>query len=62
MLNTNKKMPSIDDLEKAERLRKVFDALYEANKSFPAIVEGKKDAIALKRIRSHWRDNNPLQG
>ena len=50
MLNTNKKMPSIDDLERAERLRKIFDALYEANKSFPVIVEGKKDAIALKRI------------
>lgn len=43
-------MPSVDDLERAERLRKVFDALYEANKSFPVIVEGKKDAIALKRI------------
>jgi hypothetical protein len=25
VLNTNKKMPSIDDLERAERLRKVFD-------------------------------------
>jgi 5S rRNA maturation endonuclease (ribonuclease M5) len=50
MLNTNKNMPSISDLERAERLREVFESLHEANKSFPVIVEGKKDAIALKKL------------
>jgi len=50
MLKTDKKMPSVDDLERAERLREVLEALYEVNKRVPVIVEGKKDAIALKRL------------
>lgn len=50
MINTDKNIPSINDLKRAERLREVFETLYEANKSFPVIVEGKKDAIALKRL------------
>ncbi len=50
MINTQKNMPSVNDLERAERLREVFEALYEANKRYPVIVEGKKDAIALKRL------------
>jgi 5S rRNA maturation endonuclease (ribonuclease M5) len=43
-------MPTQGDLERAERLREVFAALYEVNKRFPVIVEGKKDAIALKKL------------
>lgn len=50
MFNTHKNVPSIKDLERAERLREVFEALYEANKQFPVIVEGKKDANALRRL------------
>jgi 5S rRNA maturation endonuclease (ribonuclease M5) len=50
MLNTNKKMPSIADAERAERLRDVLVALFEVNKRIPVIVEGKKDAVALKKL------------
>ncbi|MEJ2684427.1 MAG: hypothetical protein P8Z71_08540 [Candidatus Sulfobium sp.] len=50
MLRTEKKMPSTADLERAERLREVLGLMYEANKRFPVIVEGKKDAIALRKI------------
>jgi 5S rRNA maturation endonuclease (ribonuclease M5) len=50
MLNTDKKVPSIEDIERAERLREVLEALYEVNKRVPVIVEGKRDAIALRRL------------
>ncbi|MEW6108089.1 MAG: toprim domain-containing protein [Nitrospirota bacterium] len=50
MLNTHKNMSSVNDMARAERLRSVFEALFEANKRFPVIVEGKKDAIALRRL------------
>lgn len=50
MNNTQKNMPSTDDMERAERLRGVFDALNEVNRRFPIIVEGKRDAVALKHI------------
>jgi len=50
MLNVQNKMPSPEDIERAERLREVFSALCEVNKRFPIIVEGKKDAIALKKL------------
>lgn len=50
MLNTDKKMPSVDDIERAERLREVLGTLCEANKKFPVIVEGKKDVTALKKL------------
>lgn len=43
-------MPSADDTERAERLREVLVALYEVNKRIPVIVEGKKDAAALKKL------------
>ena len=39
-----------DDLERAERLKIVFQALYEVNKRIPVIVEGKKDISALRKI------------
>ncbi len=50
MFNTQKNSPSTQDMERAERLREVLEALYEVNKRFPVIVEGKKDAIALKKL------------
>lgn len=50
MINTQKNSPSTQDMERAERLREVLEALYEVNKRFPVIVEGKKDAIALKKL------------
>lgn len=40
----------MDDMERAERLRLVFQALYEVNKRIPIIVEGKKDVSALRKI------------
>jgi 5S rRNA maturation endonuclease (ribonuclease M5) len=40
----------VDDLERAERLRVVLQALYEANKRIPIIVEGKRDVSALRKI------------
>ncbi len=42
--------PSFGDLERAERLREVMEALFEANKKTPVIVEGKKDALALRTL------------
>jgi 5S rRNA maturation endonuclease (ribonuclease M5) len=50
MLHTEKKMPSTTELERAERLREVLCLLYDANKRFPIIVEGKKDIAALRKI------------
>jgi 5S rRNA maturation endonuclease (ribonuclease M5) len=41
---------SFDDVERAERLRKVIEALYEANKSIPIIVEGNRDLSALRML------------
>jgi len=50
MLNTERKIPSATDLERAERLREVIEALSEVNKAVPVIVEGKNDAVALKKL------------
>jgi 5S rRNA maturation endonuclease (ribonuclease M5) len=38
------------DAERAERLREVLQSLYEANKRVPVIVEGRRDADALRKI------------
>ncbi len=46
----NRKMPATEDLERAERLHEVIEALCEINKRFPVIVEGKKDLQALRRL------------
>ena len=43
-------IPSDGDLERASRLREVLEALYEINKKVPVIVEGKRDAMALRRL------------
>jgi 5S rRNA maturation endonuclease (ribonuclease M5) len=45
-----KDIPSPRDFERAERLRKVIEALYEINKSIPVIVEGNKDVSALREL------------
>jgi 5S rRNA maturation endonuclease (ribonuclease M5) len=50
MINTQKLFPSVIDVERAERLRNVIDHLIEVNKTVPIIVEGKKDASALKSL------------
>lgn len=42
--------PSFEDMERAERLHEVIEALFEANKKTPVIVEGKKDALALRDL------------
>ncbi len=43
-------LPSNGDLERASRLREVLEALYEINKNIPVIVEGKRDAMALRKL------------
>ena len=50
MLNYQKPVSLPDDLERAERLREVLASLGEVNKMFPIIVEGKKDALALRKL------------
>ena len=45
-----KSIPTTTDLERAERLREVIQALYEVNKRIPIIVEGKRDVSALRKI------------
>lgn len=48
--NPNHKTPTTEDLERAERLHKVIEALCEVNKRFPVVVEGKKDLQALRKL------------
>jgi len=49
-MNRQNGTPSPRDLERAERLRKIIEALYEINKSIPVIVEGNKDVSALREL------------
>lgn len=42
--------PSLGDFERAYRIREVMEALSEANKKIPVIVEGKKDSLALRNL------------
>ncbi len=42
--------PSTLDLDRAEKLREALEALYEANEFVPVIVEGKRDAAALRSL------------
>lgn len=46
----NHKIPTTEDLDRAERLHEVIEALCEVNKRFPVVVEGKKDMQALRRL------------
>lgn len=48
--NVRSNIPTANDLERASRLREVMDTLYEKNKKVPVIVEGKKDAMALREL------------
>ena len=50
MLNHKKTCPSAEEADRAEKLREVFEALSEVNKLVPVIVEGKRDAEALRRL------------
>lgn len=43
-------IPSIKDTERVERLKGVIEALCEINTIIPVIVEGKKDAAALRML------------
>jgi len=49
-MSRQKYMLSTGDTERAERLKEVIGALYEINKSVPIIVEGAKDASALRNL------------
>ena len=42
--------PSPANIERAERLRAVIEYLNEINENVPIIVEGKRDASALKKL------------
>lgn len=42
--------PNAVDTQRAERLREVLEFLYEANKLVPVIVEGRRDAHALRKL------------
>lgn len=48
--NWQRKLPSTSDTERSSRLREVLEELQELNKKIPVIVEGKKDASALRRL------------
>jgi 5S rRNA maturation endonuclease (ribonuclease M5) len=50
MMNIQKNIPSTTDIEKAERLKEIFLDLQEINEIIPVIVEGKKDASALRKL------------
>lgn len=48
--NVRPNIPTAADLDRAARIREVMEALYEANKKIPVIVEGKRDAAALREL------------
>jgi 5S rRNA maturation endonuclease (ribonuclease M5) len=50
MLNTQKNIPTPIDTERAGRLREIIEYLQDINKTIPVIVEGKKDASALRNL------------
>jgi 5S rRNA maturation endonuclease (ribonuclease M5) len=50
MVRRERTAPSALDARRAERLREIIEALNEVNKLVPVIVEGKKDASALRRL------------
>lgn len=43
-------IPTSSDLERAERLKLTIEELYETNRMIPIIVEGKRDAHALRKL------------
>ncbi|MDQ7788276.1 MAG: hypothetical protein RDU01_11795 [Thermodesulfovibrionales bacterium] len=50
MMNTDRNTPSANDIERANRLMEIIDDIHEVNKDTPVIVEGKKDASALRSL------------
>lgn len=50
VFRSRSKTSSFTDLERVEKLKEVFEALYEVNKTVPVIVEGKRDSEALKKL------------
>lgn len=51
MLQSSRKdTPTVSELERADRLREVLGALNEVNRLVPIVVEGKRDAEALRRL------------
>ncbi|TAL26985.1 MAG: hypothetical protein EPN94_02185 [Nitrospirae bacterium] len=50
MINIQRNSHLSDNMERASRLREVFETLCERNKSIPVIVEGKRDATALREL------------
>lgn len=50
MLNHRKIAPTAEETDRALKLREVFEALAEVNRLVPVIVEGKKDAEALRKL------------
>lgn len=50
MINVQRNGQLANNMERASRLREVFDALCERNRDIPVIVEGKRDAMALREI------------
>lgn len=50
MINTQKNLPSGGDIERAERLKEIIEYLGDINERTPVIVEGKKDASALRSL------------
>jgi len=49
-MDFSKSNPSPANIERAERLRTVIEYLNEINENIPIIVEGKRDASALKKL------------
>lgn len=49
-MNPNRNIPTTADTERAERLREILTDLQEVNEIIPIIVEGKKDASALRKL------------
>lgn len=49
-MNPNRNIPTTADTERAERLREILMDLQEVNEIIPIIVEGKKDASALRKL------------
>ncbi len=50
MIYTQRNGQLSNNTDRALKLREVFDALQEINKDIPVIVEGKRDAAALRKL------------
>ena len=50
IMNIQRNGQLADNMERASRLRETFETLCERNKDIPVIVEGKRDAFALREL------------